>query len=140
MSKQLKPGRYYLITNIDEPYAADVYEVIKHGQMQKEAGGENAWPEGDIPFADFLSNCWPNVHENERVRLARMAGELTPDRDRYRLVKTLRDRIAILEAVAKAAEEYGEHLERAVTAWQSAQESYSDVSAALAAWREEGRP
>ena len=42
MLKQLKPGHYYIVINLDEPYAEDVYEVLKYGQMQK---GEDVWPE-----------------------------------------------------------------------------------------------
>ena len=48
MLKDMKPGRKYIIINIDEPYAEKVYEVLKHGQTEK---GE--WPEGDISFNEW---------------------------------------------------------------------------------------
>ena len=47
MLKQLKPGRTYFIINTDEPYAEEIYEILKKGQMEK-----NEWPEGDISFED----------------------------------------------------------------------------------------
>lgn len=48
MLKPMKPGRNYMIINIDEPYAEQVYEILKAGQMAK---GE--WPEGDITFEEW---------------------------------------------------------------------------------------
>ncbi len=48
MLKNMKPGREYFIINIDEPYAEDIFEVLKRGQMAK---GE--WPEGDINFKEW---------------------------------------------------------------------------------------
>ena len=48
MKKIMKPGRNYFIVNIDEPYAEELYEVIKKGQIAK-----NEWPEGDISFAEW---------------------------------------------------------------------------------------
>lgn len=47
MLKEMKPGREYFIINIDEPYAEEIYEVLKRGQIVK---GE--WPEGDISFEE----------------------------------------------------------------------------------------
>lgn len=32
MRKEIKPGRRYFIINIDEPYAPEIYEVMKRGQ------------------------------------------------------------------------------------------------------------
>lgn len=48
MLKDMKPGNEYFIINIDEPYAEQIYEVLKAGQMAK---GE--WPEGDISFQEW---------------------------------------------------------------------------------------
>jgi hypothetical protein len=48
MRKTMKPGRKYFIINIDEPYAPEIYEVLKRGQMEK---GE--WPEGNIDFEEW---------------------------------------------------------------------------------------
>lgn len=48
MIKIMKPGRYYFIINIDEPYAKAIYEVLKYGQMIKDE-----WPEGDISFEEW---------------------------------------------------------------------------------------
>jgi len=49
MRKGMKPGRRYFIINIDEPYAEEIYEALKRGQMEK---GE--WPEGDIGFHEWV--------------------------------------------------------------------------------------
>ena len=38
----------YFVINIDEPYAEEIYEVLKKGQAAK---GE--WPEGDISFEEW---------------------------------------------------------------------------------------
>jgi hypothetical protein len=46
--KCMKPGHCYFIINIDEPYAEDIYKLLKHGQMEK---GE--WEEGDISFEEW---------------------------------------------------------------------------------------
>lgn len=45
----MKPGNRYIIVNIDEPYAEEIYEVLKRGQEDK---GE--WPEGDISFEEWV--------------------------------------------------------------------------------------
>jgi hypothetical protein len=45
MLKTMKSGRKYIIINIDEPYAKEIYKILKAGQIKK---GE--WPEGDIDF------------------------------------------------------------------------------------------
>jgi len=45
MLKELKPNREYFIINIDEPYAEEIYEVLKRGQAAK-----GQWPEGDVSF------------------------------------------------------------------------------------------
>ncbi|MGE4552848.1 MAG: helix-turn-helix domain-containing protein [Desulfovibrionaceae bacterium] len=54
MQKQMKPGRRYFLINVDEPYAPEVYEALKRGQMAK---GE--WPEGDVTFAEWVALTWP---------------------------------------------------------------------------------
>lgn len=48
MRKNLKPGRHYFIINLDEPYAEEIYKVLKKGQEAKDQ-----WPEGDISFEDW---------------------------------------------------------------------------------------
>lgn len=58
MLKAIKPGRRYILCNLDEPYARDVFEVIKRGQMAK---GTEAWPEGDIGFEEWVRLTWPDV-------------------------------------------------------------------------------
>ena len=58
MLKEMKPGREYFIINIDEPYAEDLYEILKKGQMEK---GE--WPEGDISFEQWKLLTF---HHNKR--------------------------------------------------------------------------
>jgi len=51
----MKPGRRYFIINIDEPYAEEIYKVLKKGQTKK---GE--WPEGDISFEEWKKLTWPD--------------------------------------------------------------------------------
>jgi hypothetical protein len=60
MLKAIKPGRRYILCNLDEPYAKDIYEVIKRGQM---ANGAEAWPEGDISFEEWIRLTWPEAVE-----------------------------------------------------------------------------
>ena len=48
MIKGRKPGRFYFIINIDEPYAEEIYEILKKGQI-----AQNKWPEGDITFEEW---------------------------------------------------------------------------------------
>lgn len=48
MLKKMKPGRNYILINVDEPYAEAAFNVLKAGQMAK---GE--WPEGDIGFLEW---------------------------------------------------------------------------------------
>jgi len=48
MRKEIKPGRQYFIINMDEPYAAVIYAVLKSGQQAK-----GQWPEGDIGFDEW---------------------------------------------------------------------------------------
>ncbi len=55
MRKNMKPGRRYFIINLDEPYAEEIYKVLKKGQMNK---GE--WPEGDISFEEWKKLTWPD--------------------------------------------------------------------------------
>lgn len=56
MLKEMKPGRRYFIINLDEPYAEEVYEVLKRGQMAK---GE--WPEGDISFEEWKEQTFGDL-------------------------------------------------------------------------------
>jgi len=55
MRKELKPGRYYIVVNLDEPYAPELYDVIKRGQTAK-----GQWPEGDISFREWVEETWPD--------------------------------------------------------------------------------
>lgn len=71
MRKELKPGRLYIIVNLDEPYAEAVYEVVKAGQLAKVALGENAWPEGDVDFQTWVRQTFPG--EDGRLLLATRA-------------------------------------------------------------------
>ncbi len=48
MEKNMKSGRKYFIINIDEPYAEQIYDVLKAGQTAK-----GQWPEGDISFDEW---------------------------------------------------------------------------------------
>jgi hypothetical protein len=48
MPKTVKEGRCYLIINTDEPYAEEVYSIMKRGQQ-----GKNQWPEGNISFDEW---------------------------------------------------------------------------------------
>lgn len=48
MRKTMKPEHDYFVINIDEPYAEQIYEVLKAGQMAK-----GQWPEGDITFEEW---------------------------------------------------------------------------------------
>jgi hypothetical protein len=50
VKKFMKPGRRYFIINLDEPYAPEVYEILKRGQMAK---GPEHWPEGDVSFEEW---------------------------------------------------------------------------------------
>jgi hypothetical protein len=56
----MQPGNRYFIINIDEPYAEEIYEVLRRGQIVK---GE--WPEGDISFEEWIEETWKD-EEMER--------------------------------------------------------------------------
>ncbi|WP_434642719.1 hypothetical protein PQ692_00290 [Thermoanaerobacterium thermosaccharolyticum] len=58
MLKEMKPGRKYFIINIDEPYAVEIFEILKRGQMAK---GE--WPEGDISFEEWQELTFRELNE-----------------------------------------------------------------------------
>jgi hypothetical protein len=62
--KQIKPGRKYFIINIDEPYAEQIYETLKRGQMAK-----GHWPEGDISFEEWKQQTFGGL-DKERKREA----------------------------------------------------------------------
>lgn len=51
MIKHMKPDRKYIIVGLDKPYATEVYEILKRGQMAK---GPEHWPEGDINFRSWM--------------------------------------------------------------------------------------
>jgi hypothetical protein len=53
MLKNMKPGNHYIIVNIDEPYAEEIYEVLKRGQKDKDD-----WPEGEISFREWLEETF----------------------------------------------------------------------------------
>jgi len=61
MLKIMKPGRKYFIINLDEPYAEEIYQVLKAGQIAK---GE--WPEGDITFEEWKEQTFREVDEEAR--------------------------------------------------------------------------
>lgn len=62
MRKIIKPGRRYFIINIDEPYAEEIYKVLKKGQMKK---GE--WPEGNISFEEWKKQTWPEDNHSSKA-------------------------------------------------------------------------
>lgn len=74
MLKRIRPGRKYIIINIDEPYAEEVYKILKKGQMKK---GE--WPEGDISFEEWKKLTWSSIDTsqkrsiNDRVQIEKEA-------------------------------------------------------------------
>jgi hypothetical protein len=58
-SKRIKQNENeYFIINIDEPYAEDIFEILKRGQMAK---GE--WPEGDISFEEWQEETFGQIRE-----------------------------------------------------------------------------
>lgn len=70
MRKQIKPGRRYFIINLDEPYAPEIYEVLRRGQIAK---GE--WPEGDISFKEWEDQTFADDDESwARERLNYRSG------------------------------------------------------------------
>lgn len=58
MRKQMKKARKYFIINIDEPYAPEIYEVLKKGQIEKDQ-----WPEGDISFEEWVKATFGDAPE-----------------------------------------------------------------------------
>lgn len=59
----MKPGRRYFIINIDEPYAGEIYEVLKQGQMAKDD-----WPEGDISFKEWQNQTFGNNRSENNAK------------------------------------------------------------------------
>jgi len=114
MLKQLKPGHYYIVINLDESYAQDVYEVLKYGQQLKEELGEDAWPEGDIDYLQWVRRTWSaaSARDYEGALLAAKMGQQTPEREQYSLVATLRARVAELEAERDDARKQNVALQR----------------------------
>lgn len=66
MLKEMKPGRQYFIINIDEPYAEEIYEILKQGQMKK-----GDWPEGNVSFDVWkkLTFCEGTERQKDRRRM-----------------------------------------------------------------------
>ena len=60
MLKEIKDGNEYFIINIDEPYAKEIFEVLKRGQMAK-----GQWPEGDITFEEWQEHTFGEQREEE---------------------------------------------------------------------------
>jgi hypothetical protein len=61
MRKAMKSGNQYFVINIDEPYAAELYDVLKRGQQAK-----GQWPEGDISFDEWKRQTFkPTTKEKE---------------------------------------------------------------------------
>jgi len=77
--KKQKPGRQYFVINIDEPYAAAVYDAMKRGEMLK-----GTWPEGDISFEDWKELTFAEAPSGRRERLKE-----TMFREIKRLAETL---------------------------------------------------
>lgn len=65
MRKTMKPGREYFIINIREPYAPEIYEILKRGQMAK---GE--WPEGDITFEEWQEQTFGELRYKSKREAA----------------------------------------------------------------------
>lgn len=49
MRKEMKPGNCYILVNIDEEYATEVFEIVKKGEEKK-----GTWPEGNVEFVDWI--------------------------------------------------------------------------------------
>jgi hypothetical protein len=62
LRKEPKPGRRYFIINIDEPYAREIYEILKRSQMAK-----GDWPEGDIDFEEWQRQTFGEAPEVKDV-------------------------------------------------------------------------
>lgn len=61
---EMKPGEEYFVINIDEPYAEEIFEVLKRGQIAKDK-----WPEGDITFKEWQEQTFGEMrYEEERER------------------------------------------------------------------------
>ena len=58
MLKQMKPGRRYFIINLDEPYAPEIYEILKRGETVK-----GTWSEGDITFSEWIRRTFSVAEE-----------------------------------------------------------------------------
>lgn len=54
MLKQLKPDQLYFIIKINEPYAEQIFELLKKGQIEK-----GDWEEGtDITFTEWVKQTF----------------------------------------------------------------------------------
>ena len=74
MLKNMKPGNRYIIVNIDEPYAEEIYEILKRGQLEKED-----WPEGELTFAEWCEETFGI----EEFWECDWCGETLPIREKY---------------------------------------------------------
>ena len=99
MLKTLKPDHYYIIVNLDEPYAQDIYEVLRYGQKQKERLGEDAWPEGDVDYMEWVKQTWANACPRDRLaaiqaarigQAANLHDSSWPEREYYSLLASIR--------------------------------------------------
>ena len=62
MLKEMKPGRKYIIINIDEPYVKAIYEVLKYGEMVK-----GKWVDGDIGFDEWVKRTFGDIDAKEKA-------------------------------------------------------------------------
>ena len=99
MRKKIKPGRRYFIINIDEPYAEEIYEVLKRGQMAKDK-----WPEGDISFREWIEQTFEELDAKESE--GRKA--LISAREQLSLLEKQFDRAATLNDTDEAKRIYAE--------------------------------
>lgn len=101
--KERKPGRHYFTINIDEPYAPQVFAIMKQGEQAK-----GTWPEGDISFEEWREVAFPDraAASEQRIReqMIRQMKDLANDlpegaRDAYLLYlesESFEERIAII--------------------------------------------
>ena len=66
----MKPGRFYFIINIDEPYAKEIYEILKKGQI-----AQDKWPEGDITFEEWKERTISEIINTQINNLAAVISE-----------------------------------------------------------------
>jgi hypothetical protein len=64
MLKRFKPDKCYFCIRIDEPFAKEIYEVLK-----RELTAMDRWPEGDIDFEEWKRQNWK---ENEKAKIEKV--------------------------------------------------------------------